>query len=111
MPIPLLISHLSFNFHSEFNFEDGGSLKITGSVTVKFVDGSRRLISLDRLLQANEDANEAESAAFELAVEFSRGPDAALEDGDAAMMNSAKATAGKAFATLGMAFAFAFALW
>ncbi len=107
MPIPLLISHLSFNFHSEFNFEGGGSLKITGSVTVMF-KGSRRLISLDRLLQANEDANEAESAAFELDVEIARGPDAALEDGDA-MVNSAKAM--KAFATFGMVFAFTFALW
>jgi len=94
-----------------FNFEaTDAKLNISGTVTVKF-QGRRHLIALDRLLQANEAADEAESAEFSLNVNLAPGPDAALEDGDDAMMNSAKATAGKAFATLGMVFASAFALW
>ena len=75
---------------------------------VKFTDGRRLTVNMDRLLQA---ANEEETAEFNLDINLTPEPELALDGGDDFMMNSAKATAGKAFAILGMVFASAIALW
>ena len=94
---------------SEFDFEeDGASIAISGSVTVKFAenDGRRLSINMDRRLAVDIPANnEDESAEFDTIVKLASEPELALE-GKAAMTNSAKAiTAGKVFAILGMAVA------
>ena len=75
---------------------------------VKFTDGRRLTVNMDRLLQA---ANEEETAEFNLDINLTPKPELALDGEDDVMMNSAKATAGKAFAILGMVFASAIALW
>ena len=91
-----------------FNFEaDNASIKVDGSVTVKFA-GRRLTVDVDRLLQA---AGEEETAEFSVNVGLAPEPALALEGGEEVMMNSANAAAGKAFAIIGMVFASAFALW
>ena len=108
MYAPIFLT-LFFPFYSTFDFQaPGAKLNINGAVTLKFADESRRLVALNRLLQANED----ESAQFEVAITLqSEKKDLGLE-GAETMMNSARATTGgKVFVIVGMAIASAFALW
>ena len=92
-----------------FSYNDG-SIDIVGTVTLMFnsaVGGGRKLtVDMDRILQANEE----ETADFDVTVTLKSEPELAPEGVDA-MMNSALATSGKFLTIVGMVFASAFALW
>ena len=96
-----------------FHFEaTDANIAVSGALTVKLDDGTRRRLAISKPARALQvDSNN--EAGFDLTIDLQPDADAGLdpEEGEGAMMNSAKAAASKGFAVLGMMVASAYALW
>ena len=100
-----------------FDFEAvDASIEVSGALTLKLADGTRRRLSAGQLVRALQaaPADTGNEADFDLNIELQPEMDSGVEDLEgegAAMMNSSKAIAGKGVAVFGMILASAYALW